>query len=102
MQRSLAAAIALWSCPLGAANPPIVSQDEIAHLSAYLASSNCEFYRNGSWYVSSHAADHLKKKYQYLLKKRLVPSIAKTDWALGIGAVAAGLATGNNKLERGR
>lgn len=47
---------------------------EIQHLMRYLESSGCEFYRNGSWYDSSRAAAHLQRKYEYLLKRKLVPS----------------------------
>jgi hypothetical protein len=60
------------SCTLCAANPPVASQDEVAHLFSYLASSNCKFYRNGSWYVSSQAADHLKENIS-TYSKGLVP-----------------------------
>ena len=42
---------------------------EIDHLLDYLAKSGCEFNRNGSWYGSKEARDHLNDKYQYLLKR---------------------------------
>ena len=47
---------------------------EIAHLFSYLQTSGCQFYRNGTWYDSSEAVNHLKKKYQYLLDKGMVAS----------------------------
>ncbi len=46
-----------------------VARDEISHLFSYLASSDCQFYRNGSWHMTSRAVSHLQKKYEYLLKK---------------------------------
>jgi len=49
--------------------PDAVAREEISHLFSYLASSGCQFYRNGSWYMSSRAVSHLHKKYEYLLTK---------------------------------
>ena len=49
--------------------PDAVAREEISHLFSYLASSGCQFYRNGSWHMSSPAVSHLHKKYEYLLKK---------------------------------
>lgn len=51
------------------AAPAPAAQTEINHLMDYLAKSGCEFNRNGSWYGSKEARDHLNDKYQYLLKK---------------------------------
>ena len=39
-----------------------------------LRESNCEFSRNGSWYNAQKASEHLQRKYDYLLKKKLVTS----------------------------
>jgi hypothetical protein len=50
------------------------TKNEISHLFDYLKNSNCQFYRNGSWYNPNEAVDHLNKKYQYLLKKGLMNS----------------------------
>ena len=49
--------------------PTPASGQEIEHLITQLKSSGCEFQRNGSWYDSAKAADHLRQKYDYLLKK---------------------------------
>lgn len=38
-----------------------------------LARSGCQFNRNGSWHDAPRAVSHLERKYQYLLKKDLVP-----------------------------
>ena len=51
-----------------------VSHAEIAHLLDYLSTSECEFYRNGSWYNAEAARSHLERKYQYLLKKKVIRS----------------------------
>ncbi len=45
---------------------------EIEHLFTHLEKSGCEFNRNGSWYTASEAAAHLKKKYDYLVKKDMI------------------------------
>lgn len=47
---------------------------EIDHLFVHLERSGCRFNRNGSWYGSSEAVAHLKKKYDYLQKKKLLRS----------------------------
>jgi hypothetical protein len=47
---------------------------EIEHLITHLGSSGCQFNRNGSWHTSERAVSHLKRKYDYLVKKNLVPS----------------------------
>ena len=45
------------------ADPSLVAQAEISFLLAEVAKSNCEFYRNGSWYAATRAAQHLQDKY---------------------------------------
>jgi hypothetical protein len=45
---------------------------EIAHLLDYVATPGCRFNRNGSWHEGAEARAHLKKKYDYLLKRDLV------------------------------
>jgi hypothetical protein len=54
------------------AEPDAVARKEIAHLIEHLASSGCQFNRNGTWYEASRAVSHLKRKYEYLLDKGLV------------------------------
>jgi hypothetical protein len=39
-----------------------------------VAGSECEFYRNGTWYDPKFAADHLSTKFKFLLAKNLVQS----------------------------
>lgn len=43
------------------------SKAEIDSLLTALESSQCQFYRNGSWYSASEARAHLKQKYDYLV-----------------------------------
>ena len=57
-----------WSV---AAPSPAV-QVEIDHLFGYLEQSGCRFNRNGTWYTASEAADHLKKKHDYLVRRGLL------------------------------
>ncbi len=42
---------------------------EVEHLLQFVRDSGCQFYRNGSWYEATGAADHLRSKYAYLLKR---------------------------------
>src|SRR5688572_19215805 len=74
MNRIIAALI--LAIPLSAlsAKPDPVAKKEIAQLIAHLASSGCEFGRNGSWYSATKAVSHLERKYEYLLERDLVPS----------------------------
>lgn len=68
----LATALAAPMAPAAAAPPPAATQAEVTHLFAYLAGSNCQFNRNGSWYPAPDAAAHLKKKYDYLADKGVI------------------------------
>ena len=45
------------------ADASLGAQAEISYLLAEVAKSNCEFYRNGSWYTAARAAVHLRDKY---------------------------------------
>ncbi len=47
---------------------------EIAMLLDALGTSDCRFYRNGSWHSASDAQAHLTRKYEYLRKKKLIGS----------------------------
>ena len=55
-----------------AQTPSAKTSQEVGQLFAALKQSNCEFFRNGSWYNAEKASDHLQRKYDYLLKKRFV------------------------------
>jgi hypothetical protein len=57
-----------------AGEPHAAVKKEISHLISHLATSGCQFNRNGKWYDSSRAVSHLNRKYDYLLKRDLVPT----------------------------
>jgi hypothetical protein len=50
------------------------ARSEAEQLLTVLGSSSCEFYRNGNWHAPSEAKAHLRKKYDYLLKKGMIGS----------------------------
>lgn len=54
------------------AAPSPKARQEIDALIGALATSKCEFQRNGKWYDAADARSHLQRKYDYLLKKKLV------------------------------
>ena len=74
MKSVLAILVMIWSGLAAAQRQPAVTASEVAHLFSVLEQSNCQFYRNGSWYSSAKASAHLRRKYNYLLKDRLVTS----------------------------
>ena len=68
--------VALLWLVLGGAHaqvPDTAARVEIDALFARLAASGCEFERNGSWYDAARAQKHLRRKYDYLLDRDLVP-----------------------------
>jgi hypothetical protein len=48
------------------ATPPTAAQTEITYLLGFVERSGCQFYRNGSWYDSKKAQEHLLEKYNLL------------------------------------
>jgi hypothetical protein len=48
------------------------AKTEIDALLNRLGTSNCQFYRNGSWHSGSEARDHLQMKLEYLVEKGLI------------------------------
>ena len=67
MKRRWSCAVWIAAAPLLStgvrADPPLGAQAEISFLLAEVAKSDCEFYRNGSWYSAARAAAHLQDKY---------------------------------------
>ncbi len=68
--RTLFGAVGITLIALGigssvAASPP-VAQAEVEYLLGAIASSGCEFYRNGEWFDSQKASAHLRDKYHAL------------------------------------
>ena len=61
--------IGLLSMPAANAVPPQTTQTEVNYLLALIAGSDCDFYRNGSWYDAKRAEAHLRFKYDYLVAK---------------------------------
>jgi hypothetical protein len=50
------------------------TQREVAQLLDFVAKSDCQFNRNGSWYEAGKAREHLQEKYDYLNRRGLVPT----------------------------
>ena len=67
------AAACLAAAPAHAA-PQAATAIEIDGLFSALLTSGCEFNRNGNWHSAKQASQHLQGKYDYLLKKNLLPS----------------------------
>jgi hypothetical protein len=61
--------LALGSLPAARGAPPQNAQVEINYLLASIGASSCEFYRNGVWYDSNRAAEHLRSKYDFLAER---------------------------------
>jgi hypothetical protein len=49
------------------------SRQEIVHLLDYVTQQGCQINRNGSWYDSKAAREHLQQKYDYLQRRKLAP-----------------------------
>jgi hypothetical protein len=65
-------AIALVWIAAAHAAPTPAAKAEIEYLLSAVASSDCQFYRNGSWYDAKSAAAHLRGKYESLAAKGLI------------------------------
>lgn len=63
----------ITSLALASSLPPS-ARSELAALLGFLENSDCEFYRNGSWYAGPKAASHLQRKLDYLDKRDLIAS----------------------------
>ena len=48
------------------------TRSEISALLRALGASQCDFFRNGTWYDSAKAEDHLKRKLDYFERKGLL------------------------------
>lgn len=68
-------AMSLYYClPSFAVEMPPQSKTEVDSLLNRLASSGCQFNRNGTWYSAQDAKEHLAKKFDYVLEKKMVAS----------------------------
>lgn len=71
--RLASTAIALiWIAAAHAAQPAPAAKTEIEYLLSAVASSDCRFYRNGTWYDAKSAAAHLRGKYETLAARGLI------------------------------
>ena len=66
--------IGFWATLSFAADRDARTDQEIRHLTAYLRTAQCEFYRNGSWHNPEKAVAHIEKKYRYLAARGLIGS----------------------------
>ncbi len=62
----------LAAAPAHAAELSSPARTEIDALLNRLGTSECQFYRNGSWHSGSEARDHLQLKLEHLVKKGLI------------------------------
>jgi hypothetical protein len=70
--RLASTAIALvWMAAAHAAPAP-AAKAEIEYLLSAVATSDCRFYRNGTWYDAKAAAAHLRLKYESLAARELI------------------------------
>jgi hypothetical protein len=72
--KALACACALLSSGTAFAQAPADTRREVEHLLDYVARPDCQFNRNGTWYQGPAARAHLKKKFDYLVKRNLAPT----------------------------
>lgn len=72
--RALALAAVLFAASAQAAPTPPQVDAEIDHLLQALASSGCQFQRNGSWHPAVEARTHLQRKRDYLEKRTAIAS----------------------------
>jgi len=70
--RLASTAIALVLVAAAHAVPTPAAKAEIEYLLSAVASSDCRFYRNGTWYDAKSAAAHLRGKYESLAGKGLI------------------------------
>lgn len=81
------------SAPAQAAPPADAlaqAQRESEQLITALATSGCEFFRNGSWYAADTAAAHLRRKYEYLLDEQRIASVQDFILLAGSGSSQSG------------
>jgi hypothetical protein len=74
MKIAFIAVVLLIASAASAQAPSSATTHEVGQLFAALRQSNCQFSRNGTWYNAQNASEHLQRKYDYLLKKKLVTS----------------------------
>ena len=83
--------LALLATPAFAA-PPLRAAAEIDSLITALGRSGCDFQRNGSWYPSRKAEEHLGRKYAWLRDHDKVSSAEQFIEGAGTRSSVSGLA----------
>lgn len=83
--------LALLATPAFAAPPP-QAVTEIEHLITALGRSGCDFQRNGSWYPSRKAEEHLRRKYEWLRDRDKVATAEQFIQGAGTRSSVSGLA----------
>lgn len=71
---AMALCLAMLVVAAAQAAPAARAAREIEQLITALATSGCEFQRNGRWYDAAKAQAHLRKKCAWLRKRNLVAS----------------------------
>ena len=72
-----ALAVSLSSAAVTArAEVPSTAKAEIDHLLTFVASSGCEFYRNGTWYDGKKGQSHLQDKFSWLQGRDMIKQTA--------------------------
>lgn len=79
--------LGLLLVPVARAEPPTNVQVQVNFLLGYVEGSRCEFYRNGSWYDSKAAQEHLRDKYNYLTSANAIHTAE--DFIAGAATVSS-------------
>lgn len=74
VRAAMALCLATFIGATAQAAPPAAAAREVDQLIVAVGTSGCQFQRNGHWYPPSQAQAHLRKKYEWLLKRDLVAS----------------------------
>jgi hypothetical protein len=65
-------AVGLMLAPTAHAELSLTAKVEISFLLGFVDGSGCQFNRNGTWYDSKAAQEHLRDKYNYLKLRNLI------------------------------
>jgi hypothetical protein len=71
---TMATAAAMFSATHAVAEPGTpATKREVTQLLDFVAQSDCQFNRNGTWYDGKKARVHLQEKYDYLNRRGKIP-----------------------------
>ncbi|HPV24288.1 MAG TPA: DUF5329 family protein [Casimicrobium sp.] len=86
-------AVMIASAPIAfGAEISVAGKAEVEQLLSRLAASDCQFNRNGSWYSPAEARDHLNRKFQYAVDKKLLSSADDFISVIGTKSSSSGTA----------